>query len=151
MGKLILSKWLRSLLGIANAFDFSEGQIWAYKTRPCEEKSSLIINKVESDPKLGKIFHISISQIKVRNPLAANEVISELPHFPVSEVTLNKSVTKLLGTSQTNKEYIEGYKDWKRAFDQGKAGVFTISIAEIVDVVEKAINEKQILDFNAKS
>ncbi len=142
MRKLLLLIWLLSFFGIANAADFSEGQVWAYKTRPGEEKSSLLINKVESHPKLGKIFHISLSRVRVKNPHAAGGVTSELSHFPVSQATLEKSVTKFLRTSQPNAEYVEGYKEWKKAFDEGKAGIFTINVAEIVDVMETAINKQ---------
>lgn len=142
MRKLFLLTSLLSFLGIANASDFSKGQVWAYKTRPGEEKSTLLINKVESHPKLGKIFHISLSGVKVKNPRFAGGVTSELPHFPVSQTTLEKSVTKLLRKSQPNTEYVEGYKEWKRAFDDGKAGIFTITVSEIVDVVETTVNKQ---------
>ena len=142
MRTLILFTSLLSFFGIANAADFAKGQVWAYKTRPGEESSMLLINKVESHPKLGKIFHISLSGVKVKNPHFAGGVTSELPHFPVSQTTLEKSVTKLLRKSQPNAEYVEGYKEWKRAFDQGKAGIFTITVLEIVDVVETTVNKQ---------
>lgn len=142
MRKLLLFTSLLSFFGIVNAADFAEGQVWTYKTRPGEESSTLLINKVESHRKLGKIFHISLSDVKVKNPHFAGGVTSELPHFPVSQTTLEKSVTKLLRKSQPNAEYVEGCKEWKRAFDQGKAGIFTITVSEIVDVVETTINKQ---------
>jgi hypothetical protein len=39
-----------------------------------------------------------------------------------------------------NPVYREGYATWKRAFEAGNAGVFTISVAEIIGVIEKAMN-----------
>jgi len=142
MRKLLLLTSLLSFFGIAKAADFSEGQVWSYKTRPGEEQSTLLINKVESHPKLGKIFHISVTNVKVKNPRLVGGVTSELPHFPVSQTTLEKSVTKVLRKSKPNAEYLEGYKEWKRAFDEGKAGIFTITVAEIIDGVETAINKQ---------
>src|SRR2546428_9711792 len=44
--------------------------------------------------KKGKIFHISVNKVKVKNPRLVGGVTSELPHFPVSQTTLEKSVTK---------------------------------------------------------
>src|SRR5262245_21445327 len=142
MRNFLLLASLLSFLGIANAADFSEGQVWAYKTRPGEEKSTLLINKVESHPKLGRIFHISVSGVRLKNARVPGGVTTELPHVPVSQATLEKSVTKLLRTSKPNPAYIEGYKEWKRAFDDGKAGIFTISVAEIVDSVQTAISRQ---------
>ncbi len=142
MRKIILLASLLSFFGIAKATDFSEGQVWVYKTRPDEEKSTLLVNKVESDPKLGKIFHISLNNVKVKNPRFAGGVTTELPHFPVSQTTLEKSIIRLLRKEKPNVEYLEGYKEWKAAFDKGDAGIFTISIAEIVDVVETTVNKQ---------
>jgi hypothetical protein len=48
-----------------------EGQVWSYKTRPGEESSRVLINKIEAMPKLGKVFHISVSAVKVKNPQIA--------------------------------------------------------------------------------
>lgn len=144
MRKLVLLASLLSFLGIAKATDFTEGQVWAYKTRPGEEKSTLLINKIESHPSFGKIFHISLSGVKVKDPRFAGGVISELHHVPVSQNTLEKSVTKLLRKSQPNPraEYVELYKEWKKAYDKGMAGMFHNTVSEIVSDTETAINKQ---------
>ena len=125
----------------ALAQEFKEGQVWSYRTRPNEQGSTLLINKVESDAKLGSIFHISVSGVKVKNRRAPGSVTQELPHFPVSKKTLEDSVIKLVGSSAPNPAYREGYATWKQAFDAGKAGIFTISVAEIVGFIEKTVNQ----------
>lgn len=133
---------LLSMIGLAKANEYAEGQVWSYKTRPGESSSSVLINKIEANPKLGKIFHISVLNVKVRNPHIASGITTELPHFPVSQETLDKSCLKLLKKSPANKDYLEGYKIWKEAFDKGEAGIFTISIAEIVSFIEKTVNQQ---------
>jgi hypothetical protein len=45
--------------------DFSAGQVWAYRTRPGEEMSRLLIDKVADDPRLGRIYHISVTGIHI--------------------------------------------------------------------------------------
>lgn len=132
---------LLSFLGMANARDFAEGQLWSYKNRPGEDGSRVLINKVETDPQLGRVFHISVSKVRVKNPRAAGGVTSELPHFPVSKSTLEQSVVKLMGTSKPNPAYLEGYTEWKRAVDSGTGGVFTIPVAEIISAVERVVNQ----------
>jgi hypothetical protein len=125
----------------ASAQQFAEGQVWEYSSRPSETGSTLLINKVESDPKLGLIFHISVRTVKVKNKRASSGFTTELPHFPVSTKTLQSSVTRQLRTEPPNPEYVEGYATWRQAFEQGKAGIFTIPVAEIIEVVEKSINQ----------
>ncbi|MFZ6639601.1 hypothetical protein ACO0LL_07630 [Undibacterium sp. TC4M20W] len=142
MKKLITIMSLLSVFNSAKAVDYSEGQLWAYKTRAGEEKSTVLINKIETHQKLGKIFHISVDGVRVKNNHIQGGASSELPHFPVSEETLNKSLTKLLGKRKPNQNYIEGYNTWKSAFDAGKAGIFTISVSEIVGFIEDAINKQ---------
>ncbi len=141
MKRLLLIMSLLSFFGIASAQDFAEGQVWSYKTRKGEEGSRVLINKIESNPKLGKIFHISVSGVKVKNLRIPSGISTDLPHSPVSEETLKKSLTKLIGTSPPNPDYQEGYQTWKSAFDKGEAGIFTIDVADIVGVIEQAINK----------
>ena len=125
----------------ASAQDYKEGQVWSYRARPQDQGSMLLINKVESDAKLGPIFHISVHGVKVKNKRAPGGITEELPHFPVSKQTLEQSVVKLARMAAPNPAYREGYATWKQAFDAGNAGVFTIPVAEIVGIVEKAANQ----------
>lgn len=141
MRKLIIAMSLLSILGLARSADFSEGQVWSYQTRAGEEESTILINKIESDPRLGLIFHISIAGVQIKNPTSPTGVTTELPHSPVSKKTLDESVVKLVSKSRPNLQYLEGYKEWKSAFDNGGAGIFTIPVQEIVGVIEKVINQ----------
>ena len=143
MGRLALAfaVLLALTMNSSLARDFSERQVWSYKARKGEQGSTILINKIESDPKLGQIFHISVAGVRVKNHRAPSGVTTELPHFPVSKQTLEASCTKLVGQSSPNPAYVEGYTEWKRAFDQHRAGVFTIPVAEIVQVVEDTVSK----------
>lgn len=129
------------LSGATMAKDFAAGQEWSYKTRPQDDGSTLIIAQIDKNEKLGNIIHISLINVNVKNPHIDGGISKELPHFPVSEESLRNSVIEYKGMAKTIPPYQEGYKTWKEAFDDGKAGVFTIPVSEIVDVVEKAINQ----------
>lgn len=137
----ILAMFLLSIFSNASAQNFEEGQVWSYQARKGEEASRVLINKVETHAKLGKIFHISISGVKVKNQQAPGGITTDLSHFPVSQETLKKSVLKLEGKSKPSPAYQEAYHIWKNAFDKGEAGIFTIGVADIVGVVEKSINQ----------
>lgn len=139
--RILLAMALASFFGFAQAHDFAAGEVWSYRTRSGEEGSTLLINKVEPDQKLGLIFHISVSGVHVKNRRAASGETKELPHFPVSKETLEKSCIKRVGKTKPNENYREGYNQWKQAFDQGQAGVFTIPVSEIISFVESTVNQ----------
>ena len=119
--------------GQVSAQSFAEGQVWEYQNRPGETGSLLKIAKVERDPKLGDVFHISIVGVKVKGPKG---ILTELPHAPVARVTLEKSVTKLSKSNVSFPDFQSGYTEWKNA----KGGVFNVSVAEIVSFVEQAVS-----------
>jgi hypothetical protein len=113
--------------------------VWAYNARPGEEQSTLVIDKVEDDAKLGRIYHISVSGIRIK--VGGSAFANELPHLPVSLETLRLSCTTLLGQAVPNSKYLPGYRLWKEARDAGHAGVYTISVAEIVTVTETTLHK----------
>jgi|SRR6185369_13255437 len=131
---------LLARLGIGRKVEFSEGQVWAYKTRLGEDSSTLLIQKVEANTAIGPIFHISILDVRIRNSQAAEGITTEMSHAPVTRQTLDQSCTRLVGRGTSDERYLDGYAEWKRSFDAGDAGVFTISVAEIVAGIETAIN-----------
>jgi len=133
---------LLSKFGLDKTEDYSEGQVWSYETRLGEENSTVLINKIEEDAKLGKIFHVSVDGIKVKNRHVDGGISTELPHLPVSEETLKESLIKLVGKQAPNPSYLEGYRTWRAAFDAGNAGIFRISLWEIIGFVEETINKQ---------
>ena len=137
---LILLIAMMSLVTLGATQDFDEGQVWAYNTRPGEEGSTLLIDKVEDDPKLGRIYHISISKIQIKS--GPGVFTDQMPHLPVSRQTLELSCIKLVGRSEPNPMYLPGYRRWRQAFDAGHAGIYTISIAEILNLAEQMLQKQ---------
>ena len=123
------------------AASFAEGEVWSYKTRAGETDSTLLINKIENDPRLGVIYHISVLGVLVKSRHAPSGVTRELPHIPVGRETLEASCIRMVGRSAPNPAYADGYAQWRQAFEEGQAGVFNIPVSEIVGVVESAINQ----------
>ena len=118
---------------------YKVGQVWSYKTRPNEKKSSFIILKVENHPKLGNIVHIALRGLKLKKP--NGDFIETAGHLPFAEEFINKSTIKLLKEKAELPDYEEGYGLWREAFEAGKAGVYTITIAEAVEVMEATLNQ----------
>jgi hypothetical protein len=120
---------------------YKVGQIWEYETRKGEEKSTLIVVGVEKHKKLGTIINIYVGGLKINNPNADNGFSDEIQHLPFSKEAIGKSVTKLLGTTKQLPDYKDGYDEWRTAFDNGKAGVFSITVKESIGVMEKTLNQ----------
>lgn len=118
---------------------YKVGQVWSYKTRPQEEKSTFIVVKVESHPKLGNIVHIALRDLKLRKP--SGDFIESAGHLPFAEEAIKKSAVKMVKEKADLPDYGEGYRMWREAFDAGEAGVYTISVAEAVGVMEETLNQ----------
>ncbi|MCW1960554.1 hypothetical protein [Chryseobacterium viscerum] len=117
------------------------GQKWNYKTRPAEKNSILKILKIEGYPETGKVIHISISDLKMKNPASPTGFAEYISHIPISEEALDKSVINLKKVTykKTDSLEMDGYFYWKKEFDKGNAGIFTIPVSEIVSTMEKSI------------
>jgi hypothetical protein len=107
--------------------------VWAYKTRPQDTGSLVKIQKIEEAPP-GTIYHISLIGIHIRPDEA-----SVLQHAPVSRQTLDASVTKQVSDPGTFPDATSGIAQWRNAH----GGVFTISLAEIADVITQTVSGQQ--------
>ena len=122
---------------------YKVGQVWNYHTREGEDGSRLFIVRADSDEKLGVIYHIYVNGIRIKNPHSPSGGQDNLPHSPVSEKTLDDSVTSLI-TEHADKlpDISEGYAVWRKAFDNNQGGVFTIPVKQIVQYIEDIVNGK---------
>jgi hypothetical protein len=119
---------------------FHVGERWQYKTRPGEESSSLTIVKVEQSTRTGTIVHVSLDGLKVRNPTSPSGYSPTIAHLAFAETAVEESVVSLLTTVAALPSFEEGYSLWRDAFDQGKAGVFSVPVAQGVDFIESTLN-----------
>jgi hypothetical protein len=108
---------------------FRAGQVWAIKTPLDQPKAKLVVLRVESDGKLGTIVHIAVTGVSYGNGQ------NTIRHLPFAERAIEQSVTTLDRESGPVLDFAEGYQLWREAFDAGKAGVFTITVAEACDAV----------------
>jgi hypothetical protein len=123
---------------------FKPGQVWIYHTRPGEEDSRLMVIKVEPHDKLGTIVHIRVEGVAQTNPHAPLGVSRVINHMPFAAEAIGKSVIELTASDvPVPTSFEEGYGFWKEAFDKGKAGVFTITVAESITLCEGILNKAQ--------
>lgn len=125
---------------------YKVGQEWSYKTRQGEENSTLKILKIEEYPTTGKVIHISISHLKMENPHSKERIVEELSHIPISKEALDKSITVLKNEKTSIPDYEDGYNYWRNEFDKGQAGVFSISVSEIISGMEKNLISGDVIE-----
>jgi hypothetical protein len=124
----------------ADAANYKAGQVWSYHHRPGDDGSTVLIDRVESVPNLGTIYHVSVLQIHVKDPTGSIRVV-DLPHCPVSSTTLDISLVALIGKRAPYESYMQGYTEWRQAFDAGHAGVYTIPLSEIIATLESMFTQ----------
>jgi len=121
--------------------EYKVGQKWSYRSRLGEENSYLVIVKIESESKFGTIVHIALGGLKMKNRRSPNGLSENANHLPFSKEAIDKSVIKLLKEHVELPDFEEGYKLWREAFDDKRAGIYTITVAETVSIMEASLNQ----------
>lgn len=135
-----LAALVATAMGIASPpTPYQEGQVWEYRTRQQDQGSLLRIQKIENEPGLaqqGPIYHISVIGVHF-NGAALSGV---LQHVPVSREALDASVTRMSPSNASFPDPSAGIKEWRAA----KGGVFTITLAEIIAIVESTFQGAEL-------
>ena len=119
---------------------YAVGQLWACQGRHDSEQPTLLINRIDQHPLAGgNIYHVTLDGLKIRNPRVPEGVMTQLAHAPVTDQTLQRSQLRLLGQQAVDPVYLQGYGQWREAFDAGNAGSFGVSVATILEIVERQL------------
>ncbi len=127
---------------MAEASQFEPGQVWRMKGRLQDPDPHVLILAIAETARLGPVYSIAISGVAIPNPAIEGGVQEMLPHAPVTKDVLTVGITELVasdGPLADDPGFEESYWQWREPFDRGEAGVFTIPLAEILDVVETGI------------
>ena len=117
---------------------YQPGQVWRYKTRPGEERSTLTVLRVEA---VGakRIVHIRVDNIRLKNCFGGEEP-NKIEHMPFSREALDQSVIAKVRTVPVP-DFESGYAEWRTAWDGGKAGFYTVTVSEAVEVAQKTFSK----------
>ncbi len=121
---------------------FNAGQIWKARGRPQDRNAHVLILAVLDSNVIGPIYSIAITGVHIRNPDFEGGVQALLPHAPVTEDVLRADAIELIaddGPTADHPDFSDSYLQFREMSDAGDAGVFTIPLAEVLDVVERAI------------
>jgi hypothetical protein len=118
---------------------FQPGQVWTYRTRPGEENSRLVVCQVDWDIHFGFTVHVAIDGVAIKSRFERSGLMDSVPHMPFAEEALKNSVVQMVASSAPLPAYQERYRSWKRAFDDGEAMGWTVTVAECLDGLERAL------------
>jgi hypothetical protein len=114
----------RTILAVTDDSRYKPGQVWSLRL-PEAPQARLTILRVESLLGEGTIVHVAVSEV----PLPVG-------HMPFTEAAIERSVLDLVGTVSVGPAALEGYDEWRRAFDNEGAGVFSVTVPEALKVIQ---------------
>jgi hypothetical protein len=117
---------------------YEPGQVWSYKTRSGEETSTLTILRVEAAPQSKRIVHIHVDGIKLRNCKGGNAP-ETVEHMPFAKEFIDASVAEVIRKIPVP-PYKNGYDEWRQGWDAGRAGFYTITVSQAIDVMQYTFN-----------
>jgi len=118
---------------------FRAGQVWRYRTRPGEEGSRMIVGRVEQSARGDVFVHVQLDGLNILNHQAPSGRSTVIQHLPIAEAHLAASVLELIAEDGAVSDFEEGYAMWREAYSAGQGGVFTLPLADIVDVMEQTM------------
>ena len=118
---------------------YKPGQVWSYKTRADEANSTLTILRIEEMPDKKRIVHIRVDGVQLTN-CTGGPAPNKFEHMPFSKEAIDNSVVKMLRSGAVP-DYQEGYSEWRAAWDAGKAGYYTFTVAHAVDASQAVFDQ----------
>jgi len=107
-------------------------QVWTYESREIEKNSRAHIVKIDNTPQ-GEIVHISLDKIHFKKDI---NTPAEIGHIPMAIDAFRRSIIRLKNVKKVSDIHTEGYNKWKEAYDAGHGGIFTITIAEVIETLD---------------
>ena len=95
----------------------------------------MTVLRVEQMEPFGAVVHLAVDGLAIDNPKVSPKVILRVPHLPFAKAAVDRSVVQRIGQGPTP-AHEEGYQAWRHAVDAGGGGVFTITIAEAVALLD---------------
>ena len=120
---------------------FKVGQVWKYSNRRGEDTSTLTVLKIEEYEKGDTIIHIRVDGIRLYNPHVAGGYSDFIGHLPFSEKAISRSATRLAGQIDNLPDFSEGYSQWKKAWDDGKAGYWIVDLKDAIEGMESVMRQ----------
>jgi hypothetical protein len=125
---------------------FAPGQLWSYHARTGEDDSRVRVLRVDVSERAGVIVHVAVEGVSIHNPADPQRPTRTIGFMPIAEAALDASVTQLVEQDDSftpSADFEAGHVGWKSAFDEGKAGFWTATVAKVVQTVDDGLRSRQ--------
>jgi hypothetical protein len=104
-----------------DASRYKPGQVWSLQV-PGSPQALLKILRVETLGSIETIVHVAVTNVP-----------TTVGHLPFQEAAIDRSVVELVGTDPMRPESLDGYQEWRNAFETKGAGVFSRTVPEVLE------------------
>jgi hypothetical protein len=111
------------------------GQEWRYRTRPHETASTLVVARIDDDPELGRVVHVSLRGLRLRHPRLPGGMAGEVAHLAFTEAALQGSLLALVGHGLPVPGFDRDYEQWRRH----RGGAHRVPVRDALDRLEGAL------------
>lgn len=119
---------------------FEAGQVWSYHTRAGEALSRVTICRVDAATSAGPVVHVQVAGVAIRNPADDGGVSTTAGHLPLTVEAFQQSVVALESGGATCAGFEDAHASWRSAVEAGRAGAFHVSVAEALEVLQRAVD-----------
>ena len=120
----------------ADLIEYLPGQIWKITNGKFSGVTVMVV-KTETLPRLGRAVHVSILG-PMQTPGGAE--FDGIPHLPFTPEAMNISDLDFIGqVSDVPENWIDMYDDWRADADMEEAGLFSLSVQEILETIMKKL------------
>ncbi len=110
---------------------FETGQIWRVEGRTATPILHVALHRLNDLPGIGLVACASLTPQSDKD--AGFPVVG---HIPILLETAGLDEAHLIADgAQETDSFTEGYEAWKEAFDRHEAGLFTITVAEVYELL----------------
>jgi hypothetical protein len=93
---------------------------------------------IDREP-IGRIISVSVIGVPLPDPMTGEIRLGDIDHAPLEEAALDRSVLNLDGEAHPAAGFDAWYADWRQSLIAGEGGLFTITIADIINVYRKGL------------
>lgn len=119
---------------------YQVGQLWTFADAPLSD-SRLIIGALDDLPDFGLVVSIAVTAMPVDGIEPGTRDIIGIDHAPMSPEALDACLLNIVGFSPPPKNFETLRASWLEAHAKEGAGVFTVSVADLISIYEDGIRQ----------
>lgn len=127
---------------------YQVGQLWTFADSPLPD-SKVIIGSLDDIPQFGLVVSISVIGVPVDGVAPNSMDIIDIEHAPMAPEFLDECLRDLVGFHPPPRNFETLRNNWLEANAKEGAGIFTISVRELIAIYQDGIRQIRSEDDGA--